>query len=44
MWGVKNTIANELTLSLRSTQLISNKWEVEIHNGKIKKMIGGKYH
>ena len=41
MWGQKHE-AIELALSSRSTQLIYNVWEIEIHNGKINKMVEGK--
>lgn len=41
MWGQKHK-AIELALSLRSTQLIYNVWEIEIHNRKINEMVEGK--
>ena len=41
MWGQKHK-AIELALSSRLTQLIYNVWEIEIHNGKINKMVEGK--
>ena len=41
VWGQKHK-ATKLALSLRSTQLIYNVWEIEIHNRKINKMVEGK--